>query len=314
MAPATAPVSVVGGVLADYQLRRAVAALKAGTVSRAQLAATFENEAEPPPSYTALLRDKDAVCRSILQSYGASLTVANPTAFNEAQAAIEAWKNDHASVWQQIRDKVLPTDATVSQADALVLPAPLLRAYVEALYQDANAGLSMYTNGVWEAWVADGTYSATFVRDDATARLDLYDTIVLMHETGALASAYQGAPPQRGLLGVMGALRGFGTLGSLGSPIAAGEAILIVLGVVAAILAVGFVITSIMTTRTNNLIAQKCCDKYLETKDDAYKDCCKQQETDARVIAKYGIATAGLVLFGYLLVGRLPEIKKALTS
>ncbi len=294
----------ISGALADFRMRTAVTSLASGVV---KAAAYDESDYVDPaePTYTGLLVAKQASVKAVLERYGAALDVPPTSGVDEAIATIEAWKAAHQSTWSKIVGKFLPTDSSVSSEDALAMPSSALRAYVEALYHSASESLHLYTSGGWQGLVDSGVFSPVFVRDDANARIQLFDAILALESSGVLAHAYDGVnkPLTRALAGLAG-------WGLAGPEVGAGVIILVVLS----ILALGAAVATLLVVKHNNDMAKAMCDRFLATGDPKYASGCQTKPDPVSEIAKHGLTVGAALLFGYVVITQLPAIKKALTS
>lgn len=290
----------VAGALGSYRVARAMRAMQAGYVptivaSRASVsrAASLGGDA----TYAGQLVQKADEVRAVLLRY-TSLGPIAPGDVVDAISAIDAWRATNGTLWSKIEQKLLPMDTTVSEAEAMKMPQPLLRAYIEALYAEATTLLTWYTGGTWQQLVDEGTVTATYVREDATSRLAMLDAILVLEETGVLATAYQ-AVAQKPLAG-------------LGSPWVVGG--LIVIGILAGIAGVVLAVTDFKKVGVDNALKAAECSKWLETGDAKYKGGCAPRKSDVAEIAQYGLLVAGVCVLAYFSLDKLPTLVKGLRS
>jgi len=287
----------IAGALGSYRVSRALKAMQAGYVPTVvQTRATTSRAASlgGDATYAGQLVQKADEVRAVLLRY-TSLGPIAPGDVVEAVAAIDQWRATNSGLWARIEQRLLPMDTTVSEAEAVKMPPQLLRAYIEALYAEATTLLSWYTGGTWQELVAEGTVTATYVRDDATSRLAMLDAILVLEETGVLATAYQRAP-----------LQGFGNPWVVGG--------LIVIGILAGIAGVVLAVTDLKKVKLDNDLKAAECSKWLETGDTKYKGGCAARKSETTEIAQYGLLVAGVCVLAYVSLDKIPGLVKGLRS
>lgn len=301
LAPLTAlPPSAVFATLRQAQ---AQTALRTGVVSAAAFAqaSTTARAASLDPTvggtYADQLAAKTQTALAILQQY-TSLGTYDEASAEAAILAIAQWKETHQGLWSRIEQKILGVTDSVSNDEALAMPAELVRAYVEALFLTAAYSLNMYTKGVFARQVAAGQISQSYVQNDAEARLNMLDVILTMEAAGTLQTVYAGANEQRARLSLSG-------LGAL-PPVVIGIVIVASIAVL-----IGGVIYYRQTT-ANNTRKNQACATFLATKDPLLAGSCDETETDAVKIAKYGIAAFAIGGFLYLAMPQIPAFVKGL--
>lgn len=288
MAPA---ILTPSGVLAELRLRGAAAQLRSGEVSARALASvsrsgTFDTNG----TYADQLLARADQVRAVLEQY-TRIAPYDEGNVNAALAAFAGWQDAHKSTWDAIKDRVLGIDSTLSPSEALQVPVPIMRAYVEGLFLSAAYAVNMYTNGVFGRLVSDGEMSTAEVRDDAEARMQCFDTVLALEQAGTLAQIYGTAP----------------LAGAFGLGVVQVE---IVIAVVAAIAVVIGGVMYFRQTTLNNKIKNAKCQQYLTTLDPRLNGACDAEPTDAVQVAKYAIGVAAAGLFLYYFVPQVPALLK----
>lgn len=293
-----AAVLTPSAVFAQLRQAQAQTALRSGVVSAASFATSRAASLDTTVggTYADQLVAKVETAQRILEQYTSLGTYDEPAA-EAAIFAIAQWKETHQGVWSRIEQKILGVTDSVSNDEALAMPAELVRAYVEALFLTAAYSLNMYTKGVFARQVAAGQISQSYVQNDAEARLNMLDVILTMEAAGTLATVYQGAAEQQ-----QKQMQGFGLsqVAIIGIVIVASIAVLI-----------GGVVYYRQVT-ASNLRKKQACETFLATKDPILAGSCDETETDAVKIAKYGIAAFAIGGFLYLAMPQIPAFVKGL--